>query len=50
MRFGLSEILIIAIVILVLFGGKLIPKLGEKVRESRDALKEEVERTKGERE
>ncbi len=45
MRLGLTEIGIVVIIALVLFGGKLIPKIGKKIRESGNALKEEMEKT-----
>ena len=37
---GWPEILIIAVVLLVLFGGKLLPKFGKNVGESGKELKE----------
>ena len=43
-RFGLAEILVIAVIILLLFGGKKIPEffkgIGEGVREFKKATKD----------
>ena len=45
MRIGLQELVPIVIIALVLFGGTLIPKLGNKVRESGHALCDEIDKT-----
>ena len=52
MKFGWTEILLIAFVVLLLFGGKKIPELmrglGRGVREFKDAkdnMKKEIEET-----
>lgn len=43
---GWPEILIIAIVVLVLFGGKLLPKFGKNVGESGKELKKAAKELK----
>ncbi len=44
-RFGVTEILLIVVVLLILFGGKKIPELmrglGSGIKEFKDATKEE---------
>jgi sec-independent protein translocase protein TatA len=38
---GTTEIIVIAVVIILLFGGKKIPAMGEAVKEFRRAIKED---------
>ncbi len=43
---GWPEILIIAVVLLVLFGGKLLPKFGKNIGESGKEMKEAAKELK----
>lgn len=48
MRLGGTELILVIGVILVLFGGTLIPKIMKNVRKSGAVLKDEIEKTKEE--
>ena len=48
MRLGLNEIIVLAIIVVLLFGSALIPKMFASLRKSGHVLKEEVEKTQKE--
>ena len=47
MRLSFVELAVVALVVLALFGGTLIPKITKQVKKSKDALNEGIEEIRG---